>query len=107
MSWYATIIAAHTAVTDKVSHARRLRSERYFVWQEDGGADLEADDLHAEKAMAGITDLYTKIEFDPWGETLGRAFDASGQIAWRLSSIDYEEDTGFWHWQWQWRCFGG
>ena len=42
MSWQETIIAAHTAVTDAVSHARRLQSDRYFVWQEDGSNDLAA-----------------------------------------------------------------
>lgn len=107
MTWYETIIAAHLQVTDQVSHGRRLNSDRYFVWQEDGADDLEADDIHAEKAMTGITDLFTKVEFDPWANALGHAFDASGRILWRLSSVDYEEDTGFWHWQWRWRCLGG
>ena len=31
MSWQETIIAAHTAVTDAVSHGQRLQSDRYFV----------------------------------------------------------------------------
>ena len=43
MAWYETIIAAHTAVTQAVSHGQRLKSSRYFVWQEDGANDLEAD----------------------------------------------------------------
>lgn len=106
MSWYEVIIAAHTAVTDAVSHAKRLRSSRYFVWMEDGGADFEADDKHAEKAMSGSTDLFTKTEFDPWGYALGESFDSSPRIAWRLESVDYEEDTGFWHWLWRWRVYG-
>ena len=29
--WYDTVIAAHTAVTDAVSHFERLDSDRYFV----------------------------------------------------------------------------
>ena len=33
MAWYETIIAAHTAVTTAVSHGKRLKSSRYFVWQ--------------------------------------------------------------------------
>lgn len=107
MSWYETIIAAHTAVTDAVSHSRRLRSDRYFVWQEDGADDLEANNRHVEPSMAGYTDLFTKIEFDPWAAALGASFDASDRILWRLSSVDYEEDTGFWHWQWRWRVLGG
>lgn len=107
MSWYETIIAAHTAVTDAVSHSRRLKSERYFVWQEDGAGDLDADGRHAERAMTGYTDLFTKVEFDPWAPALGASFDASSRILWRLISSDYEEDTGFWHWRWRWSVLDG
>lgn len=105
MTWFETIVAAHLAVTNAVSHSRRLKSDRYFVWQEDGGKDLEADDIHAEKAMTGRTDLYTKTELDPWSRDIERAFDAHG-IAWSLYSTDYEEDTGFWHWSWDWEVTG-
>ena len=51
MTWYEKIIKAHTAVTDKVSHGGRMKSDRYFVWQEEGLADLIADNIHAEKAV--------------------------------------------------------
>ena len=40
MNWVETIIGAHTDVTEAVSHGRRMQSERYFVWQEDGANDL-------------------------------------------------------------------
>ena len=101
MSWLETIIAAHTAVTDAVSHGARMQSERYFVWQEDGANDLEGDDIHAERAVSGTTDLFTKQEFDPWAAELEESFDASG-IAWYVGSIQYEEDTRFWHYEWVW-----
>lgn len=101
MTWYETIIAAHTAVTDAVSHTLRLKSDRYFVWQEDGSDDLLADNGHGEGAVTGTTDLFTKIEFDPWADALGESLSAYG-IAWELSSIQYEEDTGFYHYEWQW-----
>ena len=51
MTWYETIIAAHTAVTNAVSHGQRMKSDRYFVWQEDGANDLEANGAHGERAM--------------------------------------------------------
>ena len=35
MTWFECIIAAHTAVTDSVSHGGRMKSKRYFVWQEE------------------------------------------------------------------------
>lgn len=101
MTWYEKIIAAHTAVTDAVSHGGRMKSERYFVWQEEGGADFEADGIHVEKAMTGYTDLFTKQEFDPWREDFERALNGSG-ITWSLHSVQFEEDTLFWHYRWSW-----
>ena len=99
--WYERVIDAHTAVTDAVSHGGRLKSERYFVWQEDSANDLEANGCHIELAMTGWTDLFSKTEFDPWSEALGPELTKQG-IAWRLSSVKFEPETGFWHWQWDW-----
>ena len=102
MTWYEKIIKAHTAVTDKVSHGGRLKSDRYFVWQEEGSADLIADNIHAEKAVSGSTDLFTKQEFDPWKDAFETAMDAVTGLCWRLNSVQYEPDTGFWHYEWKW-----
>lgn len=101
MTWYETIIAAHLAVTDAVSHSERMKSDRYFVWQEDGENKLSADERCAERAITGTTDLFTKQEFDPWGGALEASFDEAG-IYWRLDSIQHEEETGFYHWSWDW-----
>lgn len=101
MSWQKTIIAAHLAVTDQVSHNERMKSDRYFVWGERGSNDLEAGNSHAERAVLGYTDLFTKQEFDPWKEQLEQAFDEAG-IAWGLNSVQYEEETGFTHYEWYW-----
>lgn len=101
MKWYERIVAAHIAVTTDVSHSERIQSDRYFVWQEDGSNDLEAGGGHAERAITGRTDLFTKVEFDPWADELGESFSSHG-IAWSLVSIDYEEETGFTHYSWDW-----
>lgn len=101
MTWYERIIAAHTAVTDSVSHSARLASDRYFVWQEDGSNDLAGDNGHGETAVTGTTDLYTKTEFDPWAEALGESLSSYG-ISWTLDNVQYEEDTGFYHYEWLW-----
>ena len=77
MTWYERIIAAHTAVTDAVSHAERLQSDRYFVWMEDKANDLVADGRHVEKAMTGTTDLYTKEDIHPSAHPLRETFEAS------------------------------
>lgn len=102
MTWYEKIIKAHTAVTDQVSHGGRLKSDRYFVWQEEGSDDLIADNVHAEKAVSGSTDLFTKREFDPWKDAFEAAMDAVPGLAWRLNSDQFEHDTGFWHYEWKW-----
>lgn len=103
MTWYERVIAAHTAVTKRVSHGQRMRADRYFVWQETGANDLTVDNIHAERRMTGTTDLFTKKEFDPWAAALEKQFDASG-IAWELVLIELEDDTGFWHWSWDWEA---
>ena len=103
MKWYERIIACHTAVTDAVSHCERLQSDRYFVWQEDSRNDLVVGDRHAEKAVEGTTDLYTKQEFDPWADEFEEELDADSCIAWRLNSYQYEAETGFHHYEWVWQ----
>ena len=101
MTWYERIIAAHVAVTDQVNHLEKLDSSRYFVWAEDGANDLSAGGVHCERAMTGRTDLFTKVEFDPWADALGESFSQMG-IAWTLVSVDFEEETGFIHYSWDW-----
>ncbi len=101
MTWFEKIIAAHTAVTDNVSHGGRMKSHRYFVWQEEGADDLVLDNRHAEKAVTGSTDLFTKKEFDPWKDAFEKAMD-DAHISYRLNSVQFEPDTGFWHYEWKW-----
>ena len=102
MTWYEKIIAAHVAVADQVSHGGRMKSERYFVWQEDGAEDLNVDGIHGERAMTGSTDLFTKKEFDPWAAEFEAALNACPEISWELNSIQFEQETGYWHYEWIW-----
>lgn len=106
MRWYETIIAAHTEVTDQVSHLERMQSNRYFVWQEDGANDLEADGIHAERAITGFTDLFTTVEFDPWADALGESLSSHG-VSWYLRDVQYEEETGITHYTWDWSVTDG
>lgn len=101
MNWTDRIVAAHLAVTDAVSHGQRMQSDRYFVWQEDGANDLQAENTHAEQSVTGTTDLFTKQELDPWAADLEASLSGY-QIAWYLNSVQFEEDTGFWHYEWVW-----
>ena len=101
-TWFERVIAVHTAVTSAVSHGQRLNSSRYFVWQEEGAEDFEANGRHIERGMRGTTDLFTKTEFDPWAADFETALDAAPDFAWYLNSVQFEHDTGFWHWEWVW-----
>ena len=103
-TWYQRVIAAHTAVTQNVSHAIRMKSERYFVWEEDGENALAASDGHAERVVTGHSDLYTKTEFDTWVDALGESLSSAG-IAWSYVGCEYEEETGFWHHSWDWEAW--
>ena len=106
MTWYEKIISVHTAVTDSVSHGLKLKSDRYFVWQEDGSDDLFADNRHVESMVTGTTDLFTRQEFDPWKDLFEASLNAAAGIVWELNSIQYEEKTGFWHYEWAWGVIG-
>lgn len=101
MKWYEKIINVHLEVTDQVSHLRRIKSDRYFVWQEDGENVLHANDKQSEKAITGSTDLFTKQEFDPWVEGFNQALDKAG-LPWSYEFVEYEDETGFYHHEWQW-----
>lgn len=102
LTWYQRIIAAHTDVAGAaVSHFQRLKSRRYFVWQEDGANDLTANGAHTEKSVTGTTDLFTDREFDPWVDALGESLSSRG-IVWTLLSVQYEPDTGLTHYEWRW-----
>ncbi len=106
MRWYKKIIAAHTAVTSAVSHAEKLKSDRYFVWYEDDHEDLVSGNVHVGSAVRGYTDFFTKTEFDSFVDELGTSFDAFG-ISWALTDSVYEEDTGFFHYTWEWSVVDG
>ena len=104
-TWADKIIEAHTRITDAVSHYERLKSERYFVWQEEGTETMTANNRPQEKAMRGTTDFFTKKEFDPWKNAFENSMTRRG-IIWSLNSIQYEEDTGFIHYEWLWYVTG-
>ena len=106
MTWREKIVAAHAAVTNAVSHYYRVKSDRYLVWQEERAEDLVADSRHAERAMRGTTDLYTKIDGDPWADALDAALTAQG-IAWYRNTVQYEPETGLIHTEWVWEVTDG
>ena len=100
--WAETVIEMHTAVTNSVSHAARIKSDRYFCWMEDDVGDLVVGNKHLERYHYGITDLFTKKEFDPWVDDFEEELNSIDGVVWSFEGTDYEEDTGFFHHQWRW-----
>jgi hypothetical protein len=74
----------------------------YIVWAEDGeGASGHADGQKTTQIIQGTIDYFTKTEFDPIMEQIQEKLNGS-DIAWRLSSIQHEKDTGYIHYEWVW-----
>lgn len=83
----------------------------YIVYSPDGANDFTAGGRHAEKAVEGTIDLYTKEQFDPLARKIENALDdlAGNQtIAWHMNSVQYETEagtpesgyTGLTHYEW-------
>lgn len=103
--WATRIISAHLGVTDSVSHNERMKSDRYFVWQEEGERRLICDGKTCLRVVCGSTDLFTRQEFDPWKAEFEGQMTAAG-IAWAFEGVQYEEKTGLYHYEWTWEVLG-
>lgn len=77
----------------------RAPSGDYGVYAEDSANDLIANGKHAEKVLQGTVDYFTRDDSGTPKRTVEAALD-SIPIAWFLSSIQFEEDTGFIHYEW-------
>lgn len=79
-------------------------ASEYGTYQEDGAADLEMNDLHLEKGITGTIDYFTRKDDGSVQETIENALE--GVCAWRLNSIQYEDDTGLIHYEWEFGLYG-
>lgn len=98
-----TIRDALAVLTDSCYHYVALPNAvpPYIVWAEDGDNDLAADDHHAERAVTGTVDLYTKQENDPLKDAIEQALEDAG-ASWYFNSFLYETETGLLHFEWVW-----
>lgn len=72
----------------------------FLVWAEDGeGSALHTDDEKSEQSIHGTIDYFTKTEFDTTVDTIQNTLN--GLTAWRLNSVQYEEDTNTIHYEWE------
>ena len=93
---------AYAAVVPRSYHYWRPgMSAPFLVWAEDGGNQYYSDNQVSEQAITGSTDYFTKMEYDPVIDDIQKA-NASMGLAWRLNSVQFEEDTGLIHYEWAW-----
>lgn len=95
-------------VTPEVYHFHAHKpSPPYIVWAEDGaGAVVVANGRMQNQVITGTVDLFTD---DPEDTTLFEGVQAAldGVCAWRLNSIQYEDETGLTHCEWAWEVPNG
>lgn len=72
----------------------------YGVYTPDGANDLEADDQHAEKAITGTVDYFTRSDGGEAKALIEEALDSLEGCAWVLNSVQYERDSGYLHLEW-------
>ena len=104
-SMNSTLSKVKTALTGikdlKVYHYWRPRLEAPFcIWAEDGEGDsIHTDNRKEEQVISGTIDYFTKTEFDVMADNIQQALNES-EIAWELSSVDYEDETNLIHFTW-------
>lgn len=95
------------AVTPAVYHFHAHKPPRkYVVWAEDGAGDTVFANGHLQnQAVTGTVDFYTD---DPENLDLFTGLQAAlnSVCAWRLNSVQYEDDTGLTHYEWVWEMAG-
>jgi len=78
------------------------KADQYIVWAEDGEAGAGyADNQKTNQVIQGTLDYFTKTEFDSNLALIQEKLN-SMDMAWRLNTIEYEEDTGYIHYEWVW-----
>ena len=80
------------------------KADRYIVWAEDRSENLMGDGVKIDKKIIGTVDFFTKDEDDPAIDLIEDGFDREG-VAYRLNSVQYEEDTTFIHHEWVFEVF--
>jgi len=91
---------------DNLHHYHRPNMTAPFcVWAEDGESEsFHANNSKKEQAIVGTIDYYTKTEYDTVVDTIQATLENADDltVAWRLNTVDYEQETNLIHWSWEW-----
>lgn len=71
----------------------------YGVLSWSGGADFEANGIHAERGTEGTVDLFTRDASSTPRDSIEEILNAECP-AWSLNTIQFETDTGYIHYEW-------
>lgn len=92
--------ALFEVLPDVFHYSAKGKKNKYIVWAEDNEADAGyGDNKKTTQVIQGTIDYYTKEEYDPNVRLIQVKLN-SIEVAWRLNSIQYEEDTKFIHYEW-------
>lgn len=108
MSWMDEIKNALLSVSENVGHFQAMKkTPPYIVWAEDGQGDtVRANGRLQNQVITGTVDLFTRqLEGEPLAEAIPKALDEV--CAWRLNSVQFEEDKGLLHYEWVWEVIDG
>lgn len=96
------LYAPFTELDCDVSHYKRLKSNRFVVWSEDGEeTSFRANNHKSEQQLTGVIDFYTLREFDPIADSIQEILN-SEDVGWSLELVQYEDETNLIHFQWRW-----
>lgn len=85
-----------------VTHYKRLSKFPYVCWTEEGeDTSFHADGHKEEQQLTGTVDFFTKDEFDSIADDIQDILN-SEPIGWKLSTVQYEDETNLIHYQWIW-----
>ncbi len=78
------------------------KPDRYIVWAEDSeGSSVYIDNRKQLQSIQGTIDYFTRTDNDPMVAALQNKLSVN-EIPWKLSSVQYEEETGYIHYEWVW-----
>lgn len=90
-------------ISDNVGHYEAMKKkDKYIVWAEDmEGQSLKANNRKGIQVIQGTIDYFTKTDGDPTVDAIQDALN-DNRISFYLSSVQYEDETGYIHYEWIW-----
>lgn len=92
-----------TAISTNVYHySRPANLDGAIVWAEDAeDGSFKVGNHMAEQQIHGTIDYWHKDEYPQTLDDIQAALDSRTRIGWRLSLVDYEDETGLIHHEWE------